>query len=387
MLRDRETGRFRIWYVTPVSETQSHATYMESTDGIHWERPHRVLADPGYIRYWSNLIDEGPGFPDPQARYKYAYHNDGGLNIAVSPDGLVWKPLVPRTVLRHSHDINCILRDPLCKRYIAMVNAFIVGDRGSGDRWRWKGGRRVTMQSVSHDLLNWRKPWLVISPEEELDKGQTQFYGQNGFIVRGDLMIGLVKVLRDDLPADTGGPARGIGYTCLTWTRDGEHWTRDREVFFDRNHAAGAWDHAMSWIDCQLPVGEEVYLYYGGYARGHKVNRFQERQIGMLRMRRDRYVAREAGKTPGLLRTPPIVVEGTDMTLNVDADDGQVRVRILSVDGSPVKGFDFADCRAISTDSLEAPVQWQRRLPELNSQPVRLEFSLKNAQLFGFSLR
>ena len=24
----------------------------------------------------------------------------------------------------------------------------------------------------------------------------------------------------------------------------------------------------MAWADCQLAVGDEVYVYYGGYARG-----------------------------------------------------------------------------------------------------------------------
>lgn len=37
----------------------------------------------------------------------------------------------------------------------------------------------------------------------------------------------------------------------------------------------------MTWADCQLVVGDEMFIYYGGYARGHKVERFTERQIGL----------------------------------------------------------------------------------------------------------
>ena len=47
----------------------------------------------------------------------------------------------------------------------------------------------------------------------------------------------------------------------------------------------------MTWIGYALPVGDEVYLYYGGYARGHKVEPDTERQIGLAKMKRDRYVA------------------------------------------------------------------------------------------------
>ena len=122
----------------------------------------------------------------------------------------------------------------------------------------------------------------------------------------------MVKVLRDDLKADQPPEPRdayGIGYTTLAWTRDGEHWTRDREKFFDRHPQHGAWDHAHAWIDEQVPVGDEVYLYYGGYKSGHKVNRFEERQIGLVKMKRDRYVAREAGADGGSFRTPLVQFE------------------------------------------------------------------------------
>src|ERR1044071_2853598 len=47
------------------------------------------------------------------------------------------------------------------------------------------------------------------------DAGLLEFYGMGGMHVRGGLHIGLVRVLRDDLPCDEGGPKDGIGYTTL----------------------------------------------------------------------------------------------------------------------------------------------------------------------------
>src|SRR6202035_606611 len=143
-------------------------------------------------------------------------------------------------------------------------------------------------------------------------------------------LIGLLKVLRDDLGCDAGGPAEGIGYTALAWTRDGENWHRDRDPFFDRNHEQGTWDHAMAWMDCQLLVGDEVYLYYGGYARGHKVERFTERQIGVVRMKRDRYVSRDAGDREGTLQTRKLKIVANAMTLNVDARKGTIRAQLVN---------------------------------------------------------
>jgi hypothetical protein len=245
------------------------------------------------------------------------------------------------------------------------------------------------MQSVSRDLLAWEPPWFVLTPDDRHDQGETQFYAMDGFLTRGDLCLGLVKVLRDDLKADTPPQppeAYGIGYTALAWTRDGRTWTRDREPFFDRDPQPGAWDHAHAWIDEQLPVGEDVYLYYGGYARGHKVNRFEERQIGLVRMRRDRYVAREAGAELGALRTPLVVLAGTAIALNLDAPQGEAQAQLLGEDGVPLPGFTFADCQPVVGDGLALPLRWQRPLSNLSGRPVRLELHLRQARLFALEL-
>src|SRR5206468_12188895 len=142
-----------------------------------------------------------------------------------------------------------------------------------------------------------------------------EFYSIGGVIARGRMLVGLLKVLRDDLPCEPGANVEGIGYTVLVWSHDGENWHRDRQPFFDRNQEKESWDHAMAWMDYQLPVGDEVYIYYGGYAHGHKVERFKERQIGMVRMKRDRYAAREAEKQ-GVMRTRLLNLQGARLTLN-----------------------------------------------------------------------
>jgi hypothetical protein len=241
------------------------------------------------------------------------------------------------------------------------------------------------MQSTSTDLIHWTEPRYIITPDEK-DEGETQFYCMGGVIARGDLLVGMVRVLRDDLPADPGGPVAGIGYTTLVWSRDGVHWERDRTPFLDRGEP-GTWDHAMSWIDCQLPVGEEVFLYYGGYARGHKVERFTERQIGLARMRRDRYVARESGDAAGVLRTRVVTLDAKMMTLNADARRGEIRVRITDPAGKPLAGYTFADCAPITGDSLAAPVKWRHPISRLRGRLVRIEFRLRQACLFALNLK
>ena len=387
VVRDPDTRRFRMWYGVPENSSQSHLALIESEDGIRWIRPHRVLADPDRVQFGCSVLDEGPAFPDRSKRYKWGWHDAGGLKVAASPDGIQWKLMAPGVVLRHDHDINSIYRDPIRKVYTAFVSTYTTGPT-------WKGQRRVTMQSTSLDLIQWEKPWFVITPvdgrpEDGKDQPETQFYCMSGLLARGNLLIGMVKVLHDDWKADDPPDppdAYGVGYTTLAWSRDGRTWTRDRTPYLERDLAKSAWDHAHAWIDCQLPVGELVHLYYGGYKRGHKVERFTERQIGLLRIRQDRYVARAAGEAPGLLRTPTLAIQGRRLTANVDASGGELSARLLDADGKPVRGFDYEDCATVRADAVAAPLAWKRSLDSLKGRPVRLELRLRKARLFALGV-
>ena len=395
VVRDDTTGRFRAWYGARTAEkdpTRSRLAYMESEDGISWRRPHRLLDTPA-IQFGASVIDEGSGFADASRRFKFAWwapsvakDAPGGLKIATSPDGLSWKQLIrpggPNEVgagdvlLPHDHDINSIFRDPVRKQYMAIASTMQTDAA-------WSGERRVTMQSISRDLLHWSPLSRILVPDPKTEHEQTQFYAMDGFIVRGDLIIGMVKVLRDDLHADTPPDppdAYGVGYTALAWTRDGEHWTRDRAVFLDRDSKRDAWDHSHAWIDEQLPVRDDVLLYYGGYARGHKVNRFEERQIGLVRMKRDRYVAREADAEGGRIVTPVVVPAGETITLNADVRaGGKIIVRLLDADGKIV-----TDSGPITGDGLDLKVTWRQRRPiRIAGRAVRFEFVMRNARLFA----
>ncbi|HNR31377.1 MAG TPA: hypothetical protein PKI11_10855, partial [Candidatus Hydrogenedentes bacterium] len=276
----RDDGRFRMWYgrrTEDANTSRSLVGYTESEDGVHWDRPARTLDMPGPIQFGVSVIDRGAACENPAERYVFGWYMDGGLKIAVSPDGLAWSYLAPDPVVRHNHDITSIFHDPVRARFVATISVYRPG-------W-WSGNRRVTMQSSSRDLKIWGAAHYVLLPDPDRDEGETQFYAMDGYLARGGLIIGMAKILRDDLKADDPPDppeAYGVGYTALAWTRDGESWTRDTAPFFAPDPAPGAWDHAHAWIDDQVIVGDKVHLYYGGYARGHKVNRFEERQIGLV---------------------------------------------------------------------------------------------------------
>jgi hypothetical protein len=388
VLRDPQTRRFRMWYNSAVSSTRSRIAYLESDDGSDWIRPHLELEDPSglAVGFGAYVVDDGPKAPDSQRRYKLAWEN-GGLFTAFSPDGLRWTAARDKPVLRDIGDIISLSRDPIRKRYLLLCKVHSTpqdGYKGSTPNAQ-EGYRRLVGQSASDDCVRWSPARRIIAADDR-DEGVTEFYGIGPVIARGGLLVGMLKVLRDDLAPEPGGERTGIGYTVLAWTRDGETWRRDREPFLDRNPEAGTWDRAMTWGDGLLEVGDEVFIYYGGYARGHKVERFTERQLGLARLKQDRYVSRDAGAGGGSLRTPVVSFsDASNSTVNAEVA-GELRVRVLDSEGTPHPGFDAADCTPVRGDSLRHGVEWKRPLESLKGKAVQLEIVLRDARLYGFEL-
>jgi len=385
VLRDPDSGRFRIWYGAwrdDRNTSRSRLATMASDDGIHFSRPTHFCDTPE-IQFGSEVIDRGPAHADPSTRYVYSYYLEGGMRLLASADGLSWRPLVEGVVLQHEHDIAGIDWDPIRAVYVATVSTVTSGES-------WTGRRRTTMMSFSRDLLTWEKRWFVLTASDALDEGETQFYAMDGYLTRGSLRIGMVKILRDDLRASgTQEGSFGRAHTSLAWSRDGRTWVRDRAKFFEPDDNPEAWDHAHTWIDEHLIVGDAVYLYYGGYKQGHKMNRFDERQIGLVTMPLDRYVARRSsGPSPGVLTTVPLALgrPAGPLRLNANAASGCLRVQVCDADsGIAVDGLKFADCIPITADALRERVRWREAdLSRVAGRIIRLQFELLDADLFAF---
>jgi hypothetical protein len=400
VVRDREMNTYRIWYNRGPA-----VWHAKSEDGIHWANP-RVAWDLSRS-YGASLIDDGDRSGSRAQRYKLANWqatrvredkrgDDSGMSVGFSPDGFRWTACDKNPVLstwpeghgnrvRHGiGDIVDVFYDPLAQRYGAAVKVNAVAEDGYAPAPRaGKTFRRLVGMSVSKDFVHWERPWRILVPDRK-DEGLLEFYGMGGIHLRGSMYIGLVRVLRDDLACDPGGPKDGIGYTVLATSRDGISWHRYREAFLDRNSKRGTWDHAMTWMSYALPVGDEVYFYYGGYARGHKVAPATERQIGLARMKKDRYVALVPTADEGIVRTRPFVLAGDRLTVNADATHGEIRIRLLDGDGKPIQELREAEAKPVRGDHLAAEAWWPKPLAELRGRSVRLEFRLRHAALFGF---
>jgi len=395
VIKEPEPGvPFRLYYAAENPDApgvyKATMAYADSDDGVHFRWPFTYVNDP---RLWTpNGILDDRGRARPGEEFKSTHWRldpeNPGMKVAFSPDGKRWA-LEEEVVIPglKQDDIWNPYWDPFNGRYAVGMKLWREHEWTDRTGKRRKQKVRLVGISFSEDFRVWSEPELLFAPDNG-DTGVTQFYGgPAGVHRRGDLLIGFLKILRDDVTVK-GAPqgAYGMGYTVLAWSRDGIHWERDREPFFAPDPRIGAWDHAHAWIDDAVPVGDELYLYYGGYKWGHKYGYPEERQIGLVKMKRDRYVAREAGADGGWLRTPLVTLDARGMTLNVNAEGGEVGVQVVDAEGDPIPGLTFADCQPITTDSLDAPVHCARSLEEVKGIPIHLEFRLRNAQLFAFTL-
>ena len=405
VLYDADLGRYRMWY-NAMGPIHGYA-YSESRDGVEWTMPNLELIGGNYIDaptgHWGfSLVDEGPGGPEPERRYKMVWFDQShrnvakrGMCVAFSADGLRFRPHENNPVIRQSvndlpwnapdydniiSDILDVCVDPSRGEYLLGCKIEQSGFPGKAPHHA-EGWRRCVGMSTSKDFVTWERPRTLVTPDPS--NGLEEFYGFKP-MVRGNLYIGFLRVLRDDLPATPGGPVEGIGWTELMTSRDGRNWTRHQEPFLDRDPRADRWDHAMAWYADAITVGDSEYIYFGGYRAGHKIRGQKgDREVGLAILRKNGFVSRDAGPEGGFLKTPAGVLPGHRMTVNAVVRE-EMRVRLVDTRGNAVPGFDWADVVPVRGDSVAHRIEWRhhRTLPE--GQAVSIEFELRNAELYGF---
>lgn len=389
---DDALKRYRMWY--GAMAPQHGFAYAESRDGITWTLPDLGEGLGNYLGlpfgYWGfSLVDDGPRSADASRRYKIAwYEHPRGMCVAFSPDGLRFRkhdgnPVIPTTLpgsdANNIGDILDICFDPLKREYLLVCK--IARDGFPGQPHHIEAGRRRCVGwSASRDFVTWSRPELIVAPDPH--NGLEEFYGFKP-VVRGNLYIGFLRVLRDDLPATPGGPVEGLGWTELMSSRDGRNWTRYQEPFLARDPNEDGWDHAMAWFGDSIGVGGKEYIYYGGYRAGHKVRAARgDRNVGLAMLRKDGFVSRDAGPEGGVLTTPPAILPGSGMTVNAVVR-GELSVRLADRRGRVPSGFDWQDCIPVRGDSLTHRIGWRGDPAWPAGEPMSLEFALRDGELYA----
>ena len=172
---------------------------------------------------------------------------------------------------------------------------------------------------------------------------------------------------------------------CIMTSRDGVNFRRTDEAFMtpgpqrDNNwyYGDGYLCHGMTETPSPIP-GEpnELSIYMPvNYRAGDVVLR-------RFAVRIDGFFSWSGGFTGGKVVTKPLIFEGNTLSMNFATSSlGSVRIRILDEKGNAIDGYDSGNHFG---DSLDRPVPFEKPLAELNGKAVRLEFTLKDADLYSF---
>ena len=90
------------------------------------------------------------------------------------------------------------------------------------------------------------------------------------------------------------------------------------------------------------------------------------------------------------LRPSPSSSRGTGWSLNYSTSAvGTLRVEIQDANGNAIPGFALDDCPEMFADEIEGAVRWHQggNVGRLAGSPVRLRFSLNDADLYAFKFR
>ena len=438
VLRDEETGQFRMWYNTKLMfeaengiRYRGPTCYATSDDGIHWTKPaldavrigngrfrhswrkELTYPDPAFVKSMPGgrnniVLAEGsivglfyePDDPDPSRRYKaMAWHDPRGqddyapregLYLYFSPDGIHWEKndhmceipervglttKFPGELVPGIGDTSNFIWDPKLNKYIC--NAKILF-------------RHPTLRTIAHsqsdDLIHWTRP--IVTMNRDRSDGTDQI-GEITRIPYESMWIGILGVYH--WPEGMWKQK----HLQLAASRDGHNWHRvNRGEAFLPTGGEGTWDPDFSIAGRPGPllIGDELWFYYLGMRRMERyesegIDMPHIQHVGLAKLRRDGFVSLDAGSQPGHVTTRPLSFEGSELYVNAEVEeDGYVKVGLLTRNNKPIEGFTLNDAQATVGDNTKAKVSW-KNAPKMDLLPgdhVRFEFEMKNARLYAF---
>ena len=405
--------------------------YAESADGMEWSRPELGLIEidgfsrnnailpgrPGYS--FCAFKDTRPGVP-PGERYKGNARDVSrprrGLLCYVSEDGIRWRqvgdqPVVPYALENHFDSQNVMFWSEVEQQYLLYCR-------------HQEGGRRATARSTSEDFLNWSPPTLMTysntgstTPSEHLYTNQTLpyfraphiyvsmpgriFFADTEHISREDDVaaarshVATEETRRfHEANADLAGQGLGdVSDGVLLTTRAGTtgYDFTFRESFVRPGIGLSNWTSRNNYPALGVvrtgPAEMSMYVHRDYSQRTAYLER--------MTLRLDGFASLNAPYDGGVMVTKPLTFQGDRIEVNYSTSAaGSIRVEVQDAAGAPVPGHALDDCVELKGDEISRTVTWPGAratvaeggpdLRPLAGGPVRLRFSMRDADLFSF---
>ena len=392
--------------------------YAESADGIHWTRPDAGICEfknskanniivnaemfkavGGDPAHTAAFYDANPACP-PDQRYKVVIRGRGGLYVLGAGDALHFRLLGENPCVTDGafDSQNVIFWDPAIKKYRAYYRNFRNGIRdiltaASEDILKFPPGKQVAREQGKDYALYtnqmqpyYRAPHIILGfPERYNDRGAEA--------MKWPAMQALPG-LENRRGRYSGHPryATAVTDAVLLASHDGETVRLWEESFMRPGpRTKESWvygDNFIFWgmVETASHLGDapnEISFYSTeAYWEGNAT------KIRRSTLRLDGFVSAQATCAGGELVTKPLIFAGGALSLNFETGGpGELKVEIQNPDGTPVPGFALSDCFPIFGDHLDFPVSWKGKgtdVSALAGKPVRLRFTLKDADLYAF---
>ncbi len=429
VVRDGADGRYRMWYQAnlpidykdqPRQKGEPNFTtriaYAESSNGVDWVEPNlELFSKDVYQTLPRNVLlyrSEAPAKSvcAPQIveardrdrrgfRYLLLYRAKGGgsalangIRLVGSHDGIHWdeKSDTLLSPIASDHH-NTLVYDPLFEEYVMFLRAKHIylapGQKGgyetiepgaAGERLNTGQSRRGVARMTSKELwAQWKgQPQQIIAPDElDAEAGYNFFYGMP--VHRsGGVYWGCVQSFR----------MNDYMHAQLAWSRDGVHFarlpTRPKLLEYGPD---GSWDDTMvtacpHWIE----AGDQWQIYYNGWDGPHETAQ-RTGGIGLATLRKEGFISLRGPSGGGVVCTRQIRWPGGRLFINADAHAGELLVRVSDALRKPLDRYNYDDCEKFQGDRVSHEVKWGgRSLEALQGQVIRLEFFLKDADLYTF---
>ncbi len=326
--------------------------YEQSRDGVNWTAPDLGLYDiPGvekgnviladmapYAHNFSPFLDRRPGV-SPEQRYKALggfntrkEPGKGGLVPFVSGDGIHWKKLVDKAVVKckvycfDSQNVSFWSESEQC--YVCYFRYWIRDQK-----------QRSIARAVSQDFIHWSEA-VAMNP----NIGDEHLYTNNTHPYFGARHIYI------SLPTRFMPGRDGSTDIMFMTSRGGDRYDRTfKEAFMRPGLDPERWGNRSNYVALNVvPTGPaEMSIYHNGSGRRYV-------------LRTDGFVSVHAGYKEGEMVTRPLKFEGKKLEINFSTSAaGSIRVEIQDSGGEPIDGFTQADCGEIIGDKIAYTVSWK----------------------------
>ncbi len=376
--------RARIPYEPPYDREMA-ICYAISSDGIHWEKPELGLVEFGGNKR-NNIVYRklhGAGIfidsreTDPAKRFKMftSCEDRDELAVAFSPDGLRWSRLIfcPINPFPVDGTHYNTLWVPELGEYVGFTRLRGMGtDTELSEPDGYTRRIRQVGRTSSRDFLNWSQAELAFQGV----KDHLQIYSMPVFRYAG-VYIGLPVIYNTQTDR---------AHTELAWSPDTIEWHRvcpgTPLIATGSNRTDYDWGCVYT-AAYPIFLDGEIRLYYGASNGPHFG--WRDGFFCLATLRPDGFAGYEPTSrgTAATVTTTPVA--GRFAALHVTADvqkHGSVTVAV--VDGT---GKELAVSEPITETVTDHRLVWKSGwdYQTLNTDKIRLKFTINNAKLYSFS--